>query len=298
MSAPAKPRPSPQKPLLAPLAEPRLRRRRIRWSSVLSAAVLMLAGFVWLAPYAWMVGTSLKTLPEIVNAPAYPLPASIDLGAYREVFQAMPVGRYFLNTLAMSLSIALLQIALALPAGYALAKLRFVGRRAAFVLVLACLILPAQLTFVPVFTMLGPVGLVNTMAALVLPFGVSAFGTFLVRQALLSVPDAIIEAARLDGASELYIVYRLLAPMLAPTLVALFLFSFVFHYNDYFWPLMMTTDDDVRTLPLAIALLREQGTGSRWHVLMAGNVVLSLPVLAVFALAQRRILRAVTARAL
>ena len=102
----------------------------------------------------------------------------------------------------MAVAIALLQIALALPAGYALAKLRFTGRRAAFGLVMACLIIPPQVTFVPVFTMLGSAGLVNTMAALVLPFGVSAFGTFLVRQAMLAVPDSIIEAARLDGASE------------------------------------------------------------------------------------------------
>ena len=207
------------------------------------------------------------------------------------------MGRYFLNTVVMALAIAFLQMALALPAGYALAKLRFAGKRAAFVLVLACLLIPPQDTFVTVFTMLGAAGLVNGMGALVLPFGASALGTFLVRQALLSVPDEIIEAARLDGASELTIVYRLLAPMIRPTLASLFLFSFVFHYSDYFWPLVMTTDDKVRTLPLAIALLREQGTGVRWHIVMAGNVILSAPVLLVFAAAQRQILRAVTARA-
>ena len=100
----------------------------------------------------------------------------------------------------------------------------------------------------------------------------------------------------MDGAGEAYIVYGLLGPMLRPTLAALFLISFVFHYNDYFWPLVMTTDDHVRTIPLAIALLREQGTGVRWHVVMAGNVLLSAPVLAVFAVIQRHLVRAVTAR--
>lgn len=261
-------------------------------------AVLVSAAIIWVGPYLWMVSTSFKTLDEIVAAPTAPLPSSLNLEAYAEVFASVPVGRYLFNTTLMATLIALLQIALALPAGYALAKLRFAGRRAAFALVLACLIIPAQVTFVPVFTMLGPLGLVNTMAALVLPFGVSAFGTFLVRQALLSVPDSIIEAARLDGASEPTIVYRVLAPIIQPTLAALFLFSFVFHYSDYFWPLMMTTDETVRTLPLAVALLREQGTGVRWHIVMAGNVILSLPILALFAVTQRRILRAVTARAL
>jgi sn-glycerol 3-phosphate transport system permease protein len=272
-------------------------RRRTDWGArVASRTVLVLVALVWLGPYAWMVLTSFKTLPEIVQAPTYPLPHSMQLGAYREVFTSVPVARFFANTVAMAVAIAALQIALALPAGYALAKLHFVGRRWALTLVLACLLIPAQVTFVPVFSLLGAVGLVNTMGALVLPFAVSALGTFLVRQALLSVPDEVIEAARMDGASEAYIVYRVLAPMLRPTLVALFLFSFVFHYSDYFWPLVMTTDDRVRTLPLAIALLREQGTGVRWHVVMAGNVVLSAPVLFVFALAQRHIVRAVSAR--
>ena len=262
----------------------------------ISRSALVIVAALWLGPYAWMTLTSLKTLPEIVRAPAYPLPSSLQFGAYREVFATQPIGRYFINTIVMAVAIALLQIALALPAGYALAKLRFAGRGRAFALVLACLLVPAQVTFVPVFTLLGKVGLVNTFAALVLPFGVSALGTFLVRQALLSVPDEIIEAARMDGASEPRIIYGLLAPMIRPTLAALFLFSFVFHYNDYFWPLVMTTDDSVRTLPLAVALLREQGTGVRWHIVMAGNVLLSLPVLVVFAAAQRQILRAVTAR--
>lgn len=262
-----------------------------------SAAVLLVVAVLWLGPYAWMTITSLKTLPEIVAAPAYPLPRSLSFAAYGAVMTEVPLARYFVNTVTMATAIAVLQILLALPAGYALAKLRFVGKGWAFGLVLACLLIPAQVTFVPVFTMLGKVGLVNTMGALVLPFGVSALGTFLVRQALLAVPDQVIEAARMDGASELRIVYGLLGPMIRPTLVSLFLFSFVFHYNDYFWPLIMTTDDHVRTLPLAVALLREQGTGVRWHLVMAGNVILSLPVLVLFAVAQRQILRAVTARA-
>jgi sn-glycerol 3-phosphate transport system permease protein len=209
----------------------------------------------------------------------------------------MPLGRYYWNTTLMALGIAALQILVGLPAGYALAKLHFTGRGVALGLVVATLLIPAQVRFVPVFALLADVGLANTMTALILPFGVSAFGTFLVRQALLSVPDSLIEAARMDGASELRIVYGLLPPLIAPTLASFFLFSFVFHWNDYFWPLVMTTDDAVRTLPLGIALLREQGTGVRWHIVMAGNVLLSVPALAVFALTQKYLLRAVASRA-
>jgi len=252
---------------------------------------------LWLAPYAWMLSTSFKTLPEIVAAPTAPLPSGLNLEAYRSVFESMPLGRYYWNTTVMALGIAAVQILVGLPAGYALAKLHFTGRGVALALVVATLLIPAQVRFVPVFALLANVGLANTMTALILPFGVSAFGIFLVRQALLSVPDSLIEAARMDGASELRIIYGLLPPLIAPTLASFFLFSFVFHWNDYFWPLVMTTDDAVRTLPLGIALLREQGTGVRWHIVMAGNVLLSVPALLVFALTQKYLLRAVASRA-
>jgi len=273
-----------------------MKHRSFSASSWLRQGALCVVALVWLFPYLWMGLTSLKPLAEIISSPTALWPKQPTLDAYREVFRSLPLARYFFNTSVMALGIAALQITLALPAGYALAKLRFRGKRWAFGLIVATLLVPAQVRFVPVFSLLADVGLVNTMSGLILPFGVSALGTFLVRQALLSVPDAQIEAARMDGASELYIVYRLLAPLLKPTLISLFLFSFVSHWNDYFWPLVLTTDEHARTLSLAIALLREQGTGVRWHLVMAGNVILSLPALAVFAAAQRHLLRAVTVR--
>lgn len=255
--------------------------------------VAVCVGTVWVLPCLWMLVTSLKPLAEIMESPGT-LPSQLTLAAYAEVFSAIPVGRQTFLTVFVAAAIALLQIALALPAAYALGKLRFQGRNVAWTLVLACLLVPQQVTFVPVFLMFAKVSLVNTLAALVLPFAASAFGIFLVRQALDAVPDEIIEAARLDGASELVVVYRILAPLVAPTLVAFALVSFVFHYNDYFWPLVMTTDDSVRTLPLGVALLREPGTGVRWHVVMAASVVLSLPMLALFVAVQKHLVRAVS----
>lgn len=260
-----------------------------RWSA-LALGFAALAALAWLFPYVWMLLTSFKTPQELVKAPTA-LPASFGLGAYREVLRTLPVARYLGLTTVMALAIAALQIAIALPAAYALAKLDFRFRRAAFALLLSALLIPAELRFVPIFTLFSSLGLVNTLPALIVPFALSAFGTFLLRQALLAVPDSLIEAARLDGASELSIVYRLLPPILAPALIAFFLISFVHHWNDYFWPLVMTVDDSVRTLPLGVALLREQGSGVRWHIVMAGNTLLSLPALALFALTQRHLLR-------
>ncbi len=261
-----------------------------RWVRRLSLGFALWCGLIWLLPYGWMLLTSMKTPQELVKAPAS-LPGALRFSAYVEVFHALPVARYLGLTTLMALLIAALQIAIALPAAYALAKLDFRLRRAAFAFVLSALLIPAELRFVPTFTLLASLGLVNTMAGLVLPFAVSAFGTFLLRQALLQVPNSLIEAARLEGASEPYIVYRLLPPLIAPSLTAFFLVSFVHHWNDYFWPLVMTADDSVRTLPLGIALLREQGSGVRWHVIMAGSTLLSLPALALFAVGQKHLLR-------
>jgi sn-glycerol 3-phosphate transport system permease protein len=206
-----------------------------RWSA-LALGFAALAALAWLFPYLWMLLTSFKTPQELVKAPTA-LPSSFGLGAYHEVLRALPVARYLAVTTVMALAIAALQIAIALPAAYALAKLDFRFRRAAFALLLSALLIPAELRFVPIFTLFSSLGLVNTLPALIVPFALSAFGTFLLRQALLAVPDSLIEAARLDGASELSIVYRLLPPILAPSLVAFFLLSFVHHWNDYFWPL-------------------------------------------------------------
>lgn len=256
----------------------------------LALGFALLAALAWLFPYLWMLLTSLKTPQELVKAPTA-LPSTLDLSAYAEVFRALPLARYLCLTTVMALAIAMLQIAIALPAAYALAKLSFRFRGAAFAFLLSALLIPAELRFVPIFTLFSELGLVNTLPALVLPFAVSAFGTFLLRQALLGVPSSLIEAARLDGATELHIVYRLLPPILAPALAAFFLISFVHHWNDYFWPLVMTVDDSVRTLPLGVALLREQGSGVRWHIVMAGNTLLSLPALALFAIGQKHLLR-------
>lgn len=269
------------------------RRRTPFWA----AALALVAAAAWVLPYAWMVVTSLKPLDEIARYPTAPLPRHPQLDAYHEVFALVPVGRYLVVTVGVAVTIGVLQIALALPAGYALAKLHFVGKKVAFGLVVACLLVPPQMTFVSVFLMFSKVSLTNTFGGLVLPFVASALGTFLVRQALLAVPDEIIEAARLDGASELTIIYRILGPLLTPTLVSIFLVSFVYHYSDYFWPLVMTTDDSVRTLPLGIALLKEPGSGVRWHVVMAGNVILSAPVLVLFAIVQKHLIRGISARA-
>jgi sn-glycerol 3-phosphate transport system permease protein len=153
---------------------------------------------------------------------------------------------------------------------------------------------PPQVRFVPLYILFSHLGFVDTYAALILPYAVSALGTFLIREAFMQISDDIVDAARVDGAGVLTIIFRILVPIARPMVVAFSLFSIVYHWNDFFWPLVMTTTETVRTLPVGIAMLREEGTGARWHIIMAGSMFVVAPVRAVFVVAQRHIIRAFT----
>ena len=261
----------------------------LKWTALLTLGVVAL---LEVTPYLWMVTTSLKSFSEVTTFPPSLLPDSPQWSNYVEVWQSAPFGQYLVNSLIVTLSIVFFQSLLSCLAGYAFARLRFWGRDVLFYGVIACLIIPPQVRFISIFLLLDEVDLLNTYTAQILPYGASALGIFLMRQAFLAVPQEIVDAAKVDGASTLRVIFQIMIPVAMPTLVAFMLFSFVFHWNDYFWPLIVTLDESVRPLPLGVALLREQGTGSRWHLIMAGNVLLVAPLLVIFAFAQRRIVRA------
>lgn len=260
--------------------------------SWLALGALALVAVVEVTPYLWMVSTSLMTWRETTTVPPILWPQSPQWQNYVEVWRSAPFWDYVVNSTLIAGSIALIQAVLACLAGFAFARLRFPGRDLAFVVVLACLIIPAQVRFVSIFLLLDQVGLLNSYTAQILPHAASALGIFLMRQAYLAIPQEVIDAARIDGAGTLRLIFQVLLPSVAPTLVAFVLFSFVYHWNDYFWPLVVTFDESVRPLPLGVAMLREQGTGSRWHLIMAGNVILVAPLLVMFVLAQKQIVKA------
>jgi sn-glycerol 3-phosphate transport system permease protein len=265
----------------------------LRRAALLGAALFAALEVV---PYLFMVLGSFESLEEISRVPPTLWPSSLHPENYRAVFDSAPMGRYLLNTIVVSGGIAAVQLALVSLAGYALVFLRAPGARAVRLLVLGCLLVPPQVRFVPVYVLLARLDALDTFFALIAPHAASALGILLVEKAMRAIPREVVEAARLDGAGDLAILWRVVVPMIRPTLVAFALFSIVYHWNDYFWTLVMTTDDRVRTLPVGVALLREQGTGVRWHVVMAGNMVVTAPILAVFAFAQRHLVRAFTWR--
>lgn len=260
----------------------------------ISLGILALVALVEVFPYFWMLTTSLKDLSAVTEFPPTFLPRPPRLDNYAKAWASGPFLRYALNNVVQTLGILGLQLFLGCLAAYGFSKVRFRGRDACFLIVIACLVVPPQVRFVPLYMLFSKVGLLDTYASLILPYAVSALGTFLIREAFMQISDDIVDAARVDGAGVLTIIFRIMAPIARPTLVAFALFSAVYHWNDFFWPLVMTTTDDVRTLPIGVAMLREEGTGARWHIIMAGSMFVVTPVLLLFAVAQRHIIRAFT----
>jgi len=260
----------------------------------LTIAGLAAVALVEVFPYLWMLSTSLKDLPSVTQFPATLLPHPPRWDNYAKAWSSGPFLHYAMNNVIQTLGILVLQLFFGCLAGYGFSKTRFRGRDACFLIVIACLVVPPQVRFVPLYMLFSKVGLLNTYASLILPYAVSALGTFLIREAFMQISDDIVDAARVDGAGVLTIIFRIMAPIARPTLVAFSLFSVVYHWNDFFWPLVMTTNEAVRTLPIGVAMLREEGTGARWHIIMAGSMFVVAPVLLVFAVAQRHIIRAFT----
>ena len=255
---------------------------------------LALVAVVEVFPYVWMISTSLKDMAGVTRFPPPLWPAPAHWENYPKAWASGPFLRYAVNNAIQTVGILACQLFFGCLAGFAFSKLRWRGRDACFLIVIACLIVPPQVRFVPLYMLFSKLGLLNTYASLIVPYAVSALGTFLIRDAFLQVSDDIVDAARVDGAGTFTMIFRVLAPIARPTLVAFSLFSVVYHWNDFFWPLVMTTNEAVRTLPIGVAMLREEGTGDRWHVIMAGSMFVVAPVLVVFVVAQRHIIRAFT----
>lgn len=214
---------------------------------------------------------------------------------YTKAFTEAPLLRYLLNGVIVTASIFLIQIVVALPAAYALAKLKFWGREAVFSLVLFCLLIPVHAIALPLYIMLAKVGLTNTYAALVVPWTISVFGIFLMRQFFMTVPDDLIDAARMDGMGELAIVWRVMLPTAIPALLAFAIFSVVAHWNDYFWPrIVVTGNRDLFTPPLGLREFKGDGDGSFFGPMMATATVIVTPLIVAFLVAQRRFIEGIT----
>jgi multiple sugar transport system permease protein len=258
--------------------------------------VVLMAGAVFmLSPFVWMLLSSFKPQSEILTAELTFLPqrwAAIE--NYATVWTRVPMARFLFNGVIVTASIFALQVLVNLPCAYALAKLRFRGRRALFAVVLLGLLIPMHATAIPIYILFHHAGILNTYAALILPFAISVFGIFMLRQFFMTVPDDLIDAARIDGVSEIGIVWRVMLPTAMPAVTAFGIFSVVAHWNDYFWPLIAVSTRELYTPPLGAAFFRLNDGGTEYGVLMAAATIVIMPLVAAFLLAQRRFIEGVT----
>jgi len=249
-------------------------------------AALVLLALVALAPLLWMLSVSFMPAGAASHFPPPLLPSRFTLDNYRELFERIGIGHYLVNSVIVACAITVLSLLVNTMAGYAFAKLQFRGRERIFAVLLAALVIPAQVTMLPLFLMMKQLHLVNSYGGVVVPALATVFGIFLVRQYARSIPDELLEAARIDGAGEARIFFQIVLPMLKPVLVTLAIFTFLGAWNDFMWPLIVLTDTSHYTLPVALASL------SREHIqdvemMMAGAVITVLPVLALFLVLQR-----------
>ena len=290
---------------------------RFRFSAVetLKHAILILGALIVLLPFYVMVSYSLKSPAELMqntggflgSQAAFLDERCVILGGseadcmvnpvvynYTTAFSEAPLLRYLANGVIVTVSIFLIQVLVALPCAYALAKLRFWGREAVFGLVLFCLLIPVHAIALPLYIMLAQLGLTNSYAALVIPWTVSVFGIFLMRQFFLTVPDDLIDAARMDGMSEYSIVWNVMLPTAIPALLAFAIFSIAAHWNDYFWPrIVITGDRSLFTPPLGLREFRGDADGSNFGPMMATAVVIVTPLTVAFLLMQRRFIEGI-----
>ena len=253
--------------------------------------VLILVFFI---PFYWMAITSIKTLGETLAFPPKFWVTNPQWENFQTALESIKFWDALKNSIIVTIGILVFQVVTIVPAAYAFARYEFVGKKLSFGIVLATMMIPAQLVFLPIFLLLSKFELVNTYWSLILPQATSAFGIFMLRQNFMQVPEELIEAARLDKASEFKIIYRIMLPIARPTVVTLAMLTFIGSWNDYFWPMVLTTTDAVRTLPVAVTSLSMVDGGVAHNIVMAGNMFLIVPIIVVYMFAQKHIIKGFT----
>jgi len=256
------------------------------WGFLALHAVLVTGALLTLAPLLWMLSASLMPAGESTTLPPPLWPQHLTLGNYVELFTRLNLGRSLLNSTVITLVTTLVSVLINALAGYAFAKLRFRGRDRTFRLLLVALVIPAQVGMLPLFLELKALHLVNTLPGAMVPYLASVFGIFMVRQYALSIPDELLDAARLDGASEFRIFRSIVLPVIRPILVTQGIFNLMSSWNDFLWPLIVLSDERKFTLPVALASLVGEHVQDA-ELMMAGAVLTVLPVLLVFFALQR-----------
>lgn len=256
-------------------------------------ATLIIGAAIMVIPFLWMIVTSFKPLDEIHAYPPSFIVHHPTLKAYVELFKLIPMGRYFFNSIFVAGTITIANLFFCSLAGYAFAKHEFAGRDKIFMILLGSLMIPWQVNLIPQFIIIKKLGWLNSYQGLIVPAMSTAFGVFLMRQFIKSIPDDLIDAARIDGCGEFKIFSFIVLPLVKPALAALAIFTFMAQWNNFVWPLVIIKTREMKTLPLALSVLNSQ-FGDNFAMVMAGAVVATIPVLVVFIFFQKFFIKGIT----
>jgi multiple sugar transport system permease protein len=249
--------------------------------------LLILGLIAMIVPFVWMLLSSFKAQAELALVPPTWLPQAPTLDNYNRLFSSFSFPLYFMNSVILAVSITALNLLFCSMLGYALAKIKFVGKNSLFLLVMATLMIPGAVTLVPLFVVMSQLNLVNTLLAVILPESAQAFGVFLMRQFMLGIPDELLDAGRVDGANEFFLFWRVVLPLCKPALATLAILAFLGSWNDFLWPLVVLNSDQNYNLPVALATFAIGQHGTDNGLLLAGAVVVVTPVIIIFLLLQR-----------
>jgi multiple sugar transport system permease protein len=268
----------------------RVWRHRARTIAVVVVMLLISAFFV--LPFIWMASASFRTQGSLLADPGTLWPTAFTLENYTEIWQRIPFGRQLFNTMFFAGVVTVVSVTFNSMAGYALARFDFKGKNVAFVLLILTLMVPIEVTFVPLYNIISDLGWINTYQGLIVPRLASAFGIFLMRQFFLSLPKDLEDAARLDGASEVRIFLRIMWPLAKPAVLTLGMFSLLRNWNDLLWPLMVINDAEMQTLPPGLAMFKGESV-TEFGLLMAGSVIALIPMVVAFLFVQRSFIEGV-----
>jgi multiple sugar transport system permease protein len=266
-----------------------------RWlGNGMAWVVLTLLGVFWMVPFLWMVSTSFKGIDEVYAFPPRFFPEDLRWSNYAEAWQAIPFSRFFFNSLFVAAATTIAVVLTSSMAGYSFARLRYPGRDLLFLAYLGTIMIPFPVLIIPLFILMRQLGLVDTLAGLILPAAFTAWGTFLMRQFMLSIPREIEEAARMDGASFWRIYLQIIMPLSRPVVATLGIFTFLGSWNDFLWPLIMISSVENKTLPLGLTMFQAQvPIKTPWQLVMAAATFSVIPVLIVFVLGQKYYVRGI-----
>jgi len=254
--------------------------------------LLILGALGMVLPFAWMVLTSVKDKGEVFTYSVQWLPSRVNLDGYRDVWFEMPFARMYANSLIVAISVTVCQLVTSALAGYAFARLDFPGRDVVFMIYLSAMMIPHQATIIPAFLLIRRFNMVDRYSSLVLPFAAGPFGAFMLRQFFMSMPRSLEEAAIIDGCSRFGVLRSVVLPLCKPAMVTLGLFQFMFSWNDFMWPLIVTNKMSMRPLQVGLALLRAE-ISTEWPMLMAATVMATMPILVAFLAAQRQFIESI-----